>query len=74
MSDITNIPKSAKTNLHPESDLSQVLAHGPALSLAYGKTLGGVLMLVAILKVSRGSIGIAAAMSAVGMIACKFWK
>jgi hypothetical protein len=48
-----------------ESDLSQILAHGPAMRDAYGKTWGGLLMLVAIMKASRGPIGIIAAVIAV---------
>src|ERR1041384_6028643 len=38
----------------PESDLSQVIAHGPALSTAYGRYLGALLMLFAIAKARRG--------------------
>jgi hypothetical protein len=44
----------------PESDLSQVLAHGPAYREAYGKYLGAFLMLVAISRRRRGAAGITA--------------
>jgi hypothetical protein len=42
-----------------ESDLSQVIAHGPALSTAYGRYLGALLMLFAIAKARRGPLGYA---------------
>jgi hypothetical protein len=56
-----------------ECDLSQVLAHGPALSLAYRKAWGGLLMLVAIMKANRGPIGIAAAVTLICAVAHKLW-
>ena len=53
------------------SDLSQVLSHGPAYREAYGQFLGAVLMLVAISKTRRGTLGIAAAATAVITMALK---
>jgi hypothetical protein len=47
----------------PQSDLSQALAHGPALSQAYGPRIGALLLLVAIIKARSGPIGIAAGAS-----------
>lgn len=47
-----------------QSDLSQVLAHGPAMSQAFGPFLGGFLLFTAILKSRRGAIGIGAAVTA----------
>lgn len=48
----------------PESDLSQVMAHGPALCAAYGPRLGAMIMVLAIAKSRRGSLGI---MTAIGI-------
>jgi hypothetical protein len=59
----------------PESDLSQVMAHGPALSAAYGRFWGTVLMLVAITKARRGPLGFGAAASLVlAIFYHTFWK
>lgn len=55
----------------PESDLSQVLAHGPAYREAYGRFWGGIIMLFAISKTRRGALGIAAAVGAVGSLIYK---
>jgi hypothetical protein len=67
-------PKPAK-RAPPESDLSQVLSHGPAYREAYGAMLGAVLMLVAISKTRRGSAGIATAATVVMTLAYNlFWK
>ncbi len=49
-----------------ESDLSQVIAHGPALSQAYGPRIGALLLLFAIAKARRGTFGITAAIGIVG--------
>lgn len=58
-----------------ESDLSQVIAHGPALSAAYGRTLGALLMMFAIAKARRGPLGIVTAAGvAVTAIYHAFWK
>jgi hypothetical protein len=46
-----------------QSDLSQAIAHGPALSQAYGPRLGALLLLVAIMKARSGPVGIAAGAS-----------
>jgi hypothetical protein len=55
----------------PESDLSQVMAHGAALSQAYGKYLGALLLLIAISKTRRGALGILAGMGALGLFILK---
>ena len=57
----------------PESDLSQVLAHGPALSSAFGRIIGSLLVLVAVLKTSRGPIGWAAIITVALTVAYKLW-
>jgi hypothetical protein len=67
------LPEAAGGEARPESNLSQVLAHGPAMSMAYGKLLGGLIMMTAILKASRGPLGIIAAISVVGTLAYRFW-
>jgi hypothetical protein len=54
------VPKKRKAP-PVESDLSQILAHGPAYREAYGRPLGALLLTFAISKTRRGSIGIAAA-------------
>jgi hypothetical protein len=54
------VPRRPKS-LPAESDLSQILSHGPAYCAAYGRPLGALLMLFAITKARRGPIGIAAA-------------
>jgi hypothetical protein len=46
-----------------ESDLSQVLAHGPSYCQSYGKVLGALLMLYAITKTRRGAVGVATVVS-----------
>ncbi len=56
------------------SNLSQVLSHGPAYRQAYGPLLGAVLMLVAINKTSRGTLGIASAVLVAVGVAVKWWK
>lgn len=42
------------------------MAHGPALCQAYGRYLGAFLMLVAITKARRGTIGILAVVGILG--------
>jgi hypothetical protein len=59
----------------PESDLSQILSHGPAYCAAYGRTLAALLILVAITKARRGPIGITAAASVMlTFFYHAFWK
>lgn len=66
-------PVRVKDSARPESDLSQVLAHGPALSAAYGRIGGGFLMLAAILKASKGPLGVATAFTVVITVIYKLW-
>lgn len=66
-------PERVSDDARSESDLSQVLAHGPALSFAYGRMWGGLLMLAAILRASRGPLGLAAAVTVAGGILWRFW-
>ena len=66
-------PEGVNDEARSKSDLSQVLAHGPALSSAYGRAWGGLLMLAAILKASRGPLGFAAAVTVAGGILCRIW-
>jgi hypothetical protein len=49
-----------------ESDLSQVMAHGPALCQAYGRFWGAVLMIIAITKARRGPLGYATIITVLG--------
>jgi len=51
-----------------ESDLSQVLAQGPAFCEAYGPRLGALIMILAISKTRRGYFGITAGVSILGSI------
>jgi hypothetical protein len=66
-------PARVSDGARPESDLSQVLAHGPALSSAYGRGWGGLLMLVAIMKATRGRLGLAAIVIVMMSAAYQFW-
>lgn len=66
-------PERVNDDARLESDLSQVLAHGPALSSAYGRAWGGLLMLAAILKANRGPLGLAAAVTVAGGILWRVW-
>jgi hypothetical protein len=73
MSDTT--PIAAKRSSQQQSDLAQVLSHGPAHSQSYGKVLGALLMLFAITKTRRGPVGIAAAATfAMTIFYNIFWK
>jgi hypothetical protein len=56
-----------------ECDLSQVLAHGSCAEPGLREGLGGLLMLVAIMKANRGPIGIAAAVTLICAVAHKLW-
>jgi hypothetical protein len=73
MTETTDTPKPANGSLRPESELSQVLAHGPAYSQSYGRGLGAFIMMLAIMKASRGPLGFAAAITLVCSIAYKIW-
>lgn len=66
-------PVKVNGDARPESDLSQVLAHGPALSEAYGRIIGSVLVLAAVLKTSRGPLGVAALLTVAVTILYKLW-
>lgn len=57
-----------------ESDLSQVLAHGPACREAYGRFWGGIIMIVAISKTRTGALGVAAVVGAVGTVGSLIYK
>jgi hypothetical protein len=70
---IQKSPSQVNDVVRPESDLSQVLSHGPAMSTAYGKTWGGLIMLAAIMKASRGPVGIATAITLICTVAYKLW-
>ncbi|WP_257168776.1 hypothetical protein [Bradyrhizobium sp. SRS-191] len=54
---IAEVPKRPKAD-PAESDFSQVMAHGPALCAAYGPRLGAMIMVLAIAKSRRGSLGV----------------
>jgi hypothetical protein len=56
-------PKKPKPD---ESDLSQILAHGPAFCAAFGRPIGALLMFFAIAKARRGIMGVATAISLAG--------
>ncbi len=57
-----------------QSDLSQVLEHGPAMSQSFGRPLGGFLLFIAIIKVSRGAIGIGAGVMAAIWLAIYLYR
>lgn len=61
-----DVPKKPKPT---ESDLSQILAHGPAFCAAFGRPIGALLMLFAIAKARRGVVGITTAVSLAGTFA-----
>ncbi|MET4361277.1 hypothetical protein ABIB06_001853 [Bradyrhizobium sp. LB8.2] len=63
-------PKATPT----ESDLSQVMAHGPALSQAFGPRLGALVLMFGLAKTRYGSFGIATIITAVGGIVYNFLK
>lgn len=56
-------PSRVNDSARPEADLSQVLRHGPAMSIAYGKALGSMILLAAIMKANRGPMGMAASIA-----------
>ena len=66
------LPARVGDGARPESDLSQVLAHGPAISMAYGKLWGGVIILAAVIKANRGPISYAAA--GLILLGAKMWR
>lgn len=63
-------PKGASA----QSDLSQVMAHGPAYREAYGRLLGAILMLFAIAKTRRGPLGIATLAGVIATFYHIYWK
>jgi hypothetical protein len=65
--------RQKKSNTGP-SDLSQVLAHGPAVSTAYGKRLGFMLMMFALMKTRTGMTRIIAALSAAYLLLTRLWS
>jgi hypothetical protein len=66
------VPNKAGGELRPESPLHEVLTHGPALSASYGRLLGGLLLLVALNKASKGSLGFVALASLVISLSYRF--
>ena len=67
-------PERVNDSARPEFDLSQVLAHGPALCSAYGRVLGSLLVVVALMKTNRGTVGLAAVVSVLVTAALNFWR
>ena len=57
----------------PESDISQVLAHGPALCASYGRFIGGLLILVALAKARPGTLGLAFVITAASTAGLKYF-
>jgi hypothetical protein len=57
-----------------QSDLSQVMSHGPALCAAYGRFWGAVIMMLAITKARRGPLGIAAGVTFFGYGIYRIWS
>ncbi len=55
------------------SELSQVLAHGPAYCDSYGRFLGAVLITLAIAKTRTGTLGIATSVGVVGLTLLKYF-
>lgn len=54
------VDKPKSKQLTAESDLSQILAHGPAFREAYGPYIGAIIMLFTVNKARRGAAGLAA--------------
>ena len=65
-----------RTNGPPvESDLSQVMAHGPAYRAAFGPFLGALLIMFAIAKARRGPLGFVTLAGVIGTFCYHaFWK
>jgi hypothetical protein len=62
-------PVPKKPNAPPaESDLSQILSHGPAVCAAFGRPLGAFIIYLAINKARRGFVGITTAVSIAGTV------
>jgi len=68
MSDELPAPKKSAKPPPVDCDLSQVMAHAPALSQALGPGRATLVLLFGLAKTKRGSFGIAAAVTAMGSI------
>jgi hypothetical protein len=66
MSDELPTPKKPAKPPPVECDLSQVMAHAPALSQALGPGRATLVLLFGLAKTKRGSFGIAAIVTAMG--------
>jgi hypothetical protein len=74
MSDELPIPKKPAKPPPVECELSQVIAHAPALSQALGPRLAALVLMFGLAKTRYGSFGIAAIVTAMGGIAYNFLK
>jgi hypothetical protein len=72
MSDELPAPKKQSKPPPGESDLSQVMAHAPALSQAFGPRMGAIVLIFGLSRTRYGSFGIAAIVTAMGSIAYNF--
>jgi hypothetical protein len=60
------VPKKPPRVPPAESDLSQILSHGPAVCAAFGRPLGAFIIYLALNKARRGFIGVTTAVSIAG--------
>jgi hypothetical protein len=66
-------PSRVKDDARPESELSQVLAHAATIGAIYGRGWGGLILLVAIIKATRGPLGLAALATVLVTALYKWW-
>jgi hypothetical protein len=74
MSDELTIPKKSVKPPPGECELSQVMAHAPALSHALGPWRATLILLVGLAKTRFGSLGIATIITAVGGVVITYLK
>ena len=72
MSNELSVPKKQAKPPPTECELSQVMAHGPALSEALGPRLAALVLMFGLAKTRYGTFGIAAIITAVGAIGLKY--
>jgi hypothetical protein len=66
-------PVRVTDDARPESELSQVLAHAATVGATYGRGWGGLILLVAIIKATRGPLGLAALATVLVTAVYKWW-
>jgi hypothetical protein len=75
MSELLPVPKKQPAKPPPvECELSQVMAHAPALSQALGPRWAVLVLVFGLAKTRYGSFGIATIVTAMGTVAYNFLK